>query len=88
MILYLAFMLASGIYVYTRIMHGMDGLRLELKIYSYIVLVIEIMGIVNMLFYGCWLFAKPNNHDITPDVRLSNARSLPNGCIRVPWPRR
>jgi hypothetical protein len=79
MLLYLAFILAAGIYAYTRVAYGMAGLRLELIIYSYIVLVVELMGVLNMLFYGCWLFAKPDNRDTTPELN-DKARACRRRC--------
>ena len=35
-------------------------------------LCVEMLGAINMLFYGCWLFAKPVNDDVfpAPDVEV------------------
>jgi hypothetical protein len=66
MICYLAFILAALLYAYVRVVYGMGGLTLGLMIYSYIVLFVEMLGALNMLFYGCWLFAKPVNDDVFP----------------------
>ena len=79
MILYIAFFLAALIYAYTRVTRGMDGLILELRIYSFIVLIVELMGGVNMLFYGCWLFAKPDNTDVLNPVD-EKVRCLPTSA--------
>ena len=55
-----------------------------LQVYSYVVLVIEVMGIINMLFYGCWLFAKPNNSDVhTSDGEVRTHRP---SASRAPFP--
>jgi hypothetical protein len=81
MLLYILFILAAGIYAYTRVAKGMDGLILELRIYSYIVLVVELMGAMNMLFYGCWLFAKPDNTDVFP-IRVDKVQtSSMHSCL-------
>ena len=64
LLLYIFFICASGFYAYARVAYGMAGLNPQLTIYSYVVLVVELLGAINMLFYGCWLFAKPDNRDI------------------------
>lgn len=66
MILYFAFILAAGFYFYARIKHGMGGLTAGLRSYSFFVLFVEMLGAVNMIFYACWLFARPINTDVFP----------------------
>lgn len=67
MLLYFLFILAAILYCYTRIRFGMGGLNRPLKSYSFFVLAVEMLGAINMLFYGCWLFAKPVNDDVFPE---------------------
>lgn len=74
MLLYCFFILACGFYAYVRVLFGMGGLVTGLKVYSYIVLVIELLGALNMVFYGCWLFAKPVNDDVFPRADASTVR--------------
>jgi hypothetical protein len=82
MFLYFVFILAAILYCYTRIRFGMGGLYHALKSYSYFVLAVEMLGAINMLFYGCWLFAKPVNDDVFPEanelvrLRLRSPRQL------------
>lgn len=66
MILYFAFVLCAGFYFYTRITYGMGGLTPGLQSYSFFVLFVEMLGSINMLFYACWLFARPVNSDVFP----------------------
>lgn len=66
MILYFAFILCAGFYFYTRIIFGMAGLTPGLQSYSFFVLFVEMLGAINMLFYACWLFARPVNTDVFP----------------------
>jgi hypothetical protein len=73
-LLYLTFMLGTVAYVYSRVRFGMGGLTLPLIIYSYILLVVELLGVMNMLFYGCWLLAKPVNDDVFPKSEKVRAR--------------
>lgn len=80
MLLYCFFILAAMFYAYVRILFGMGGLVTGLKVYSYIVLVIELLGALNMVFYGCWLFAKPVNDDVFPRVDSSTVRRLLRLC--------
>jgi hypothetical protein len=54
----------AGFYAFVRVAYGMEGLNPNLKGYSFFVLVVELLGMINMLFYGCWLFAKANNKDV------------------------
>lgn len=68
MILYFAFVLCAAFYFYTRIIYGMGGLTPGLQSYSFFVLFVEMLGAVNMLFYACWLFARPVNTDVFPPV--------------------
>lgn len=68
MFLYFFFLAAMGFYAFVRTTWGMTGLAGGLKGYSIFVLVVELLGAINMLFYGCWLFAKPNNRDIYSQV--------------------
>ena len=67
MLLYFLFICAACFYVYTRVRFGMGGLQSGLRSYSFFVLFVEILGMINMLFYGCWLFAKPVNSDVFPE---------------------
>lgn len=78
MILYFAFILAAGYYFYARIEHGMGGLTAPLRSYSYFVLFVEMLGAVNMLFYACWLFARPVNTDVFPPANEKGA--VPHCC--------
>jgi hypothetical protein len=75
MLLYFSFILAAGYYFYTRIMFGMGGLTAPLRSYSYFVLFVEMLGAINMLFYACWLFARPVNTDVFPQVNENGAPS-------------
>lgn len=68
MILYFTFILAACFYFYARIEYGMGGLTPPLRSYSFFVLFVEMLGSVNMLFYACWLFARPVNTDVFPPV--------------------
>lgn len=77
MLLYVFFILAGMFYAYVRIIFGMGGLVTGLQVYSYIVLVIELMGGLNMIFYGCWLFAKPVNDDVFPRADASTVCPSP-----------
>lgn len=83
MLLYCLFILAGMFYAYVRVVHGMGGLVTGLQVYSYIVLVIELMGALNMVFYGCWLFAKPVNDDVFPRVDASTVRPPLTACCGV-----
>lgn len=87
MFLYLAFICASIFYVYVRIRYGMGGLNDSLRSYSYFVLFVEVLGMINMLFYGCWLFAKPVNDDVFPEpdefVRPNLPRISAMQCSRA-----
>lgn len=77
MLLYISFILAWLLYAYVRVRHGMGGLTLPLIIYSYVVLVVEMMGGLNMIFYGCWLFAKPVNTDVFPPPDRETGKEAP-----------
>jgi hypothetical protein len=86
MVLYIAFILAALLYCYVRIVHGMGGLTLPLIIYSSIVLFVEMLGALNMVFYGCWLFAKPVNSDVFPRPDPHTGKEAPfrrNYNVRV-----
>lgn len=48
-LLYTAFLLGSLAYVYARVRYGVSGLTLGLVCYSYILLAVELLGIVNMV---------------------------------------
>ena len=63
-LLYIVFLCAAAFYTYARITFGMQGLAGNLRVYSAFVLAVELLGILNMAFYGVWLFARPNNRDI------------------------
>lgn len=77
MLLYISFILAWLLYAYVRVRHGMGGLTLPLVIYSYIVLFVEVLGGLNMIFYGCWLFAKPVNTDVFPPPDRDTGKEAP-----------
>jgi endoglucanase len=77
MLLYICFILASLLYVYVRVRHGMGGLTPPLVIYSYVVLFVEMLGALNMVFYGCWLFAKPVNTDVFPPPDPNTGKEAP-----------
>jgi hypothetical protein len=77
MVLYFSFILSAGYYVYARIEHGMGGLTAGLRSYSYFVLFVEILGAVNMLFYACWLFARPVNTDVFPPANEKGSDLFP-----------
>jgi endoglucanase len=68
MMLYFTFILTACFYFYARINHGMGGLSAGLQSYSYFVLFVEVLGSLNMLFYACWLFARPINDDVFPEA--------------------
>ena len=77
MFLYFLFILAAGYYFYTRLVHGMGGLTAPLRSYSYFVLFVEMLGAINMLFYACWLFARPINSDVFPPLLDNGAPPRP-----------
>lgn len=85
MILYFAFILAAGYYFYARIVHGMGGLTPALQSYSFFVLFVEVLGAVNMLFYACWLFARPINTDVFPPANEKGGHPRPR-CSLSPFP--
>jgi hypothetical protein len=89
MVLYVFFIAAAVFYAFVRVAYGMEGLNANLQAYSYFVLVVELLGMINMLFYGCWLFAKPNNKDVHAriDENVRRPRMRCHSCASLLLPR-
>jgi hypothetical protein len=76
-----ALVLVACGYAFTRVAYGMEGFGLGLKVYSYVVLVVELVAVLAVLARGARLAARPVNRDVARALRASEARS----CL-PPWP--
>jgi hypothetical protein len=76
MILFFAYLLVSGGYLYTRWKYSLKGLG-SVEAYGIFVLLVEMLSIISLIFYGIWLCAKTDQGDVRAvDAETNDMRRL------------